>query len=119
MLETLLWLIGYQLLGETLARGLHLPIPGAVIGMMLLFLTLCVRRSVPENLGKGVSELLSHMSLFFVPAGVGVMAYTALLKPYLLPLTFVLLGSLVVTMIGSAYLLRFMLHRRSSREETE
>ena len=116
MLETLLWLIGYQLLGETLARVLHLPVPGAVIGMLLLFLTLCVRRSVPQNLGIGVSQLLSHMSLFFVPAGVGVMAYTALLKPYLLPLTFVLLGSLVVTMVGSAYLLRFLLHHHGIRE---
>lgn len=116
MLETLLWLIGYQLLGETLASALHLPVPGPVIGMLLLFLTLCARRSVPQNLGKGVSELLSHMSLFFVPAGVGIMAYTALLKPYLLPLTFVLLGSLLATMLGSAYLLRFLLRRHATGE---
>lgn len=117
MLETMLWLIGYQLLGETLATGLHLPIPGSVLGMVLLFLTLCFKHGIPETLAKGSCIVLSHMSLYFVPAGVGVIAYTALLKPYMFPLTIILIGSLLITMLSTAWLLTRQLNRQTLKGE--
>jgi holin-like protein len=68
-----------QLVGEVLARGSGLPVPGPVLGMVLLLAILFVRdrlRAVAaevddalEATGKG---LLAHLSLLFVPAGVGV-----------------------------------------------
>ncbi|MDN0084475.1 CidA/LrgA family protein [Crenobacter sp. SG2305] len=118
MLETLLWLFGYQLIGEAFVRGLALPVPGPVLGMLLLFLTLCAKRRVPPGLGDGVSSLLKHMSLFFVPAGVGILAYWSLLEPYLLSLSVVLIASTLITLVGAAALLSWLLRRHTHREGT-
>ena len=76
MLETLLMLIGFQLAGEALGVALALPVPGAVLGMMLLFAFLMLRRGVPRALQQGVPALLQHFSLFFIPAGPGVVLYS-------------------------------------------
>lgn len=70
-----------QSLGELLSRGLSLPIPGPVIGMLLLLLALrwqMVRLPVASCAG----FLLSHLSLLFVPVGVGVMTHMDLLEHF-------------------------------------
>ncbi len=70
-----------QSLGELLSRGFHLPIPGPVIGMLLLLLALRwpkVRQPVASCAG----FLLSHLSLLFVPVGVGVMTHLDLLEHF-------------------------------------
>ena len=59
MVETFLVLIGLQLLGEWLARWLHIPVPGPVLGMLLLFVGLCLRRGVPTALQHGVPAFCS------------------------------------------------------------
>ncbi len=65
-------LLVYQLTGEILVRLLGLPIPGPVLGMVMLFVTLMIRGSAPpDSLSEASSALLSHLSLLFVPAGVG------------------------------------------------
>jgi holin-like protein len=75
MIETLLWLVGYQLAGELISRTFSLPLPGPVLGMLLLFATLALRKSVPESMKLNVPRFLSHLSLLFIPAGAAVLAY--------------------------------------------
>jgi holin-like protein len=80
-LRGLAWLLALQSLGEFLARGLHLPFPGPVVGMVLLLLALqwpLVRAPVATC----ADFLLSHLSLLFVPVGVGVMTHLALVAQY-------------------------------------
>ena len=72
-------LLAYQLMGEVISKGLELPLPGPVVGMGLLFVTLLIRGGLPEGLKKTSQGLLSHLSLLFVPAGVGVMMHMHLL----------------------------------------
>ena len=70
-----------QSLGELVSRGLGLPFPGPVVGMLLLLLALrwpAVRAPVAACAG----FLLSHLSLLFVPVGVGVMTHLGLLSQY-------------------------------------
>jgi holin-like protein len=64
-------LVGFQLLGEIVARGSGLPVPGTVIGMFLLFVALAVRGKVPASLQKTSSSLLGVLPLLFVPATTG------------------------------------------------
>jgi len=75
MLTAFTLLLLCQLAGELLVRSLALPIPGPVAGMALLFAGLLVRGSVPEALDRVGSTLLAHLSLLFVPAGVGVITH--------------------------------------------
>ncbi|WP_028535178.1 CidA/LrgA family protein [Paludibacterium yongneupense] len=112
MLETLTWLIAYQVVGEVVCRGLGWPLPGPVLGMVLLFITLCVRRTIPDTLKRHVPGLLSHMSLLFVPVGVGVMAYRDLLTGYGWQLAAIVIVATAVTLLSSALLLHFLLARR-------
>jgi putative effector of murein hydrolase LrgA (UPF0299 family) len=70
-----------QSLGELLSRGLALPFPGPVIGMLLLLVALKLPM-VREPVAACTGFLLSHLSLLFVPVGVGVMTHLGLLGQY-------------------------------------
>lgn len=77
MLNALTLLVSCQFVGEIIARGADLPIPGPVIGLLLLLGGLLLRermgRPTPGADLKGTAQgLLGHLGLLFVPAGVGV-----------------------------------------------
>ncbi|MCF6369445.1 CidA/LrgA family protein [Rhizobium halophilum] len=78
MLRGLAALLFFQLLGESLVFVTGLPVPGPVVGLVLLFLSLLalqgsLRETIPA-VEAAASALLGNLGLFFVPAGVGVVA---------------------------------------------
>jgi putative effector of murein hydrolase LrgA (UPF0299 family) len=91
-------LLVLQSIGELLSRGLSLPVPGPVVGMLLLLVALNWR-VVREPVSACAPFLLSHLSLLFIPVAVGITSYLPLLGTYWLQL----LGVIVVsTWIGLA-----------------
>ncbi|MDB5884813.1 MAG: LrgA family protein [Polaromonas sp.] len=80
-LRGMVWLLVFQSAGELLARGLGWPLPGPVIGMVLLLLALRWP-AVQKPVGECAAFLLSHLSLLFVPVGVGVMTHLSLVSQY-------------------------------------
>ncbi len=80
-LRGLAWLLLLQSIGELLSRGLSLPFPGPVIGMMLLLIALRWPL-VREPVAACADFLLTHLSLLFVPVGVGVMTHLSLVSQY-------------------------------------
>lgn len=80
-LRGMMWLLIFQSAGELLARGLALPLPGPVIGMVLLLLALRWP-AVQGPVAACADFLLSHLSLLFVPVGVGVMTHLSLVSQY-------------------------------------
>ena len=80
-LRGLAWLLLLQSIGELLSRGLSLPFPGPVIGMMLLLVALRWP-VVREPVAACADFLLAHLSLLFVPVGVGVMTHLSLVSQY-------------------------------------
>ena len=80
-LRGLAWLLVLQICGEGLARGLHLPFPGPVVGMLLLMPALSLR-AVREPVALCADFLLRHLSLLFVPVGVGVMSHLDLISHF-------------------------------------
>ncbi len=75
MLTAFTALLLCQLTGEAAVRALGLPLPGPVLGLVLLFTVLLVLGRVPPALDDVGGTLLGHLSLLFVPAGVGVVAH--------------------------------------------
>lgn len=71
MLEYLTLILVCQLAGELVVTTIGAPLPGPVVGMVLLFLFLLLKGAVPEPLGQVSGALLNNLSLLFVPAGVG------------------------------------------------
>jgi holin-like protein len=80
-LRGLAWLLVFQSIGEVLSRGFSLPLPGPVLGLILLVPALRFAL-VREPVAECADFLLSHLSLLFIPVGVGVMTHMALLSQY-------------------------------------
>ncbi|WP_166253883.1 CidA/LrgA family protein [Marinobacter salicampi] len=95
-------LLVYQLVGEVTVRLLGLPVPGPVLGMVMLFLTLVIRGRAGTSLDTASSSLLSHLSLLFVPAGVGMMVHFDRIADEWLSIGIALVVSTIVTMIATA-----------------
>lgn len=109
MIVSLTLILLCQLVGEALAAGSGWPIPGPVIGMALLLMGLLARdrlRPSPEDpdgpLQRTASGLLAHLSLLFVPAGVGVLQRLDVIGTYGLGLAVALLVSTVLAILATA-----------------
>jgi putative effector of murein hydrolase LrgA (UPF0299 family) len=71
MLPALAALLVCQLAGEAAVRVLGLPVPGPVVGMVILFALLAAKAPLPAMMQDTSDGILRHLSLLFVPAGVG------------------------------------------------
>lgn len=95
----LLILLAFLWVGDALVRGLRLPLPGSVAGMLMLAAALRLRW-IPERAVRPAAELLiRNMALLFVPAGVGVMAYAGLLRREWLPIVAAAAASTVAVLL--------------------
>lgn len=113
-LRGMAWLLVLQALGEMVARALALPFPGPVVGMFFLLGAL-QWPPVREPVAACADFLLNHLSLLFVPVGVGVMAHFGLVTQYGGRMLLVIVAS---TWVGLA-VTGWVLHRLSSTDEGE
>ena len=95
-------LLFYQLMGEITVRYFGLSVPGPVLGMIMLFVTLIIHGRAPASLQESSGALLSHLSLLFIPAGVGMMVHFERIANEWLAISVALVLSTVITLIGSA-----------------
>jgi holin-like protein len=109
MLHALLILVGLQYVGGWIAGAVGLPVPGTVIGLVLLWLGLSVHgarisnaRAVPEALVRTVRGLHDHFGLLFVPAGAGVVAHLDQLAQHGVALLIVIIVSTALTIGATA-----------------
>lgn len=65
----------FQLMGEILTRSFGLIVPGPVLGMALLLAFFMIVPRVAAAIQPTAQGLLSHLSLLFVPAGVGIVGH--------------------------------------------
>lgn len=114
-LRGMAWLLLFQTLGEVLSRALGLAVPGPVVGMVLLFAGLFVP-VVRASVAGTADFLLAHLSLLFVPVGVGVMTHLALLSEYGLRLVAVIVLSCWAGLAATALVLH-ALRDRTAQED--
>jgi holin-like protein len=102
MVRAFTTLLLFQLAGEILVRILGVPLPGPVVGMLLLLALLLARGNVDPALGNTARTILAHLAMLFVPAGVGVMVHIALIRSEWLPILITLVVSTYLTMLVTA-----------------
>jgi len=102
-----------QSAGEVAARALHLPLPGPVLGMLLL-LALLAWAPLRTPVAAAADGLLQHLSLLFVPVGVGVITHLALVSQYGLRIAAVLLLSTLLGLAVTALVLQALLPTAST-----
>lgn len=117
MLRSLAALLIFQCLGESVSYVFSLPVPGPVIGMLLLFAFAMMRPASAEAIEPTALELLRHLSLLFIPAGVGIMVSAQTVRGEALA---VIVSLVVSTTLGIAVtaLVTQALLRRQRRHET-
>ena len=107
------WLLLLQSAGELLAHGLRLPFPGPVVGLVLLLLALNFA-AVRAPVAACAEFLLSHLSLLFVPVGVGVMTHLGLVGEYGGRMLIAIVLSTWIGLAVTALVLRALLKRRAN-----
>jgi holin-like protein len=106
MIRTITTLLLFQTIGEGIAFALSLPVPGPVIGMVLLFIYLLAAKGAVDKLAPVSLELLKHLSLLFIPAGVGIMVHAQRVAAEWLPIALALVASTVVSIAVTAAVVR-------------
>lgn len=108
-LQGLAMLLLAQSAGELLVRALRLPLPGPVLGLGLVLALLAwppTRRVVAAPVEAAADGLLAHLSLLFVPLGVGVIAHLGLLGGHAAALALVVLLSTIAGLVATALVLQ-------------
>jgi len=121
MIQAFALILACELVGEVTVQATSLPIPGPVLGMLLLLAWLFLRGGVSDRLERTASALLSNLSLLFVPAGVGVLVHWEAIREGWLPLVVALVGSTLITLAVTALVMlgmqRLMGLRGERRED--
>ena len=123
MLGAIFTILIFQLAGEVIQKGFELPLPGPVLGLILLLFSLVfTKKSINPNLVElrarlmtTSEKLLSYLSLLFVPIGVGVIMHLQLLEGQLLKIVFVIGLGTIMTMVFTAFI--FSIFSKISSDE--
>jgi holin-like protein len=102
MLHALIAILTCQLAGEAAARALSLPLPGPVLGMVLMLALLVLFPRAAQMIRPTAQGMLSHLSLLFVPAGVGVVGHIATLGSQTAAILLAVVGSTVLAIAAGA-----------------
>ncbi|MBW4057047.1 MAG: CidA/LrgA family protein [Proteobacteria bacterium] len=118
MIGSLALIFFCQLVGEIISRLTKLPIPGPVIGMVILFCGLVLRKSMPSELETVTGFLHRNLPLLFVPAGVGVIKNLNMLQRYWAPFTGAIIIGTAVTIAVTGVVMQ-LLNRRHITDQKE
>ena len=115
MVSGFLQILLCQLFGEVIVAFTGLPLPGPVVGMLVLLVVLARRRPLDDSPVVRASDgLLRYLGLLFVPAGVGVMGYTGLLQRAPVPVLGGLVLAWAATVLATAAAGRLVLTDRGA-----
>jgi holin-like protein len=116
VLNAITLLLVLQLAGEIISQSLALPVPGPVIGMLLLFIVLLARSRLAAQVRETAQNLLRHLSLLFVPAGVGVMLHVRRVTDEWAAILLALVISTVLTIMVTALSIQLIARLSQARD---
>ncbi len=111
MVNAIIILLSFQLIGEIIIRTSSIPIPGPVVGMLLLFITLLLRDSLVFRIEPTTQYILQNLTLLYVPAAVGVVVHLQLVQSEGGPIIVTLVGGAIITIAVTALLMNFLLRK--------
>jgi holin-like protein len=108
-------ILGICLLGELLQHLFKLPVPGNVLGMVILLGGLCSGLIKLEMIAEVSSFLLDHLAFFFIPAGVGIIACLGVLHGKWLAILGVCIITAVLIMVVTGHTIQWIQRRSHQR----
>ncbi|MFC0562029.1 CidA/LrgA family protein [Halalkalibacter alkalisediminis] len=101
----------FYLIGVGIQNWLGLPIPGSIIGMLLLFFALMTKVLPVRFIEEGSTFILKHMPLLFLPVTVGILQFLDLFAGDGILLIFITLISTIIVMIVSGWIGQNLVNR--------
>lgn len=95
----LLIIFGFSFIGNVISNIFRLPVPGSILGMILLFLALQFKILEFRHVDEAGSFLINNMTILFLPAGVGIMAKWNLISHFWAQILLIVVGALVINML--------------------
>ena len=111
VLAALVLLLGLQLLGTLLVDLTHLPVPGAVVGLVVLLLVGARFPGLARRAEPAGEPLLRHLQLLFVPPGVGALTQWSAIVGSAGPLALAVGGSFALGLVTAGVVLQRTLRR--------
>jgi holin-like protein len=105
-ISNLIAIFGCELAGEFAQQVTGIPVPGPILGLLLLLFVLIVRGGPSSSLQSTARGLLQYLPLLFVPAGAGVAAHLSLIGAEWIAITAALIGSSVIAILATAFTMR-------------
>jgi len=82
MIKGIFIILLYYFIGECISYLIHGFIPGSIIGMMLLFISLYLKIIHPHDVDTTANAITKNMAIFFIPSGAGLMTSFGILTKF-------------------------------------
>ncbi|WP_433595956.1 CidA/LrgA family protein [Lysinibacillus xylanilyticus] len=109
----------FYYMGVGIVALLHVPLPGSVIGLLLLALSLNFKIIKVEYIQDGAGFLIGVLTLFFIPATVGVIDYPELFSTTGLLIMLAVIASTLISIYVTGLLSQMVEKKELAKKETE
>lgn len=116
MIKGLFFILLFYFLGEVCSIFINGFIPGSVIGMILLFLSLFFKLLAPGSVKDAATVITKNMAVFFVPPAVGLMAYAEVISQSLWAISLAIIVSTVLTIVVVALIQESFEKKRNQKK---
>ncbi|WP_294133096.1 CidA/LrgA family protein [uncultured Clostridium sp.] len=110
-------LLSIYFAGEILSKLLNLPVPGSIVGMILLFVLLTSNIIKVEKIENLANFFLDHLAFFFIPASVGLMTSFASLKGSIFKIILLCILTTIIVIAVTGITVQFICNRKSVKED--
>ncbi|WEV60594.1 CidA/LrgA family protein [Streptococcaceae bacterium ESL0729] len=104
----LLIIFGLSFIGDSLSNFFNLPVPGSIIGMIILFLCLQFKLLDLEKIEEVGDFLINNMTILFLPAGVGIMAKWSMISAYWWQISLIILLMMIINIFILGRVVQFV-----------
>lgn len=114
MLVSLFVIAACYFAGESVSHILPVPLPGPIVGLLLLLLIFKLRPALFARMATHIPPLLAHLALLFLPATTGIMVSYTLLQGYWPAVIIAVIVSTLLSLITGVLVFRYADRRRES-----
>lgn len=110
-------ILGIYLIGELISKSFSLPLPGNIIGMIILLILLCTKVIKVEKVESISTFFLDHLSFFFIPAGVGLISSFDSVKNSLIYILILCLITTALVIISTGLIVQFIIKIKDNKSK--
>ncbi|MGL5379296.1 CidA/LrgA family protein [Clostridium sp.] len=112
-------ILGVYIIGELISKGFNLPIPGNILGMLLLFTLLCTNVINVEKVEMVGNFFLDHLAFFFIPAGVALLNSFDMIKSSFIQIVIICLITTVIVIAVTGKVVQFISNKLNKKAKEE